>query len=151
MDLRSFLFSALLTHFISLEPHQSVTSLVQVLLCFPLRLVPSIFPSISSFCFPFPRIKCPKYCSFVSYIVLRSVCFTLAISKTSKLDFLSRCDILNMRRKPTSQKHWFYPPTACLVSIILRHAKRWKVHSTLPNVFWSLNVISVRSTHLSSL
>ena len=57
------------------------------------------YPSISSFCFPFPRIKCPKYCCFLSCIVLRSVCFALAISKTSKLVFLSRCDILNMCRK----------------------------------------------------
>ena len=54
---------------------------------------------INSFCFPFPRIKCPKYCSFLSFIILRSVCFALAISKTSTLAFLSRCDILNMRRK----------------------------------------------------
>ena len=51
------------------------------------------------FLFSFPRIKFPKYCRFLSCIVLRSVCFALAISKTSKLVFLSRCNILNMCRK----------------------------------------------------
>ena len=57
----------------------------------------SFLPSVVLF--PFPRIKCPKYCSFLSCIVLKSVCFALAISKTSKLVFLSRCHILNMRQK----------------------------------------------------
>ena len=74
-------------------PHQAVTSLVQVL-CFPLCLVLSIFPSINSFCFPFPHVKCPKYCSF-----LRNVCFAWAISKTSTLVFLSKYDIRNMCQK----------------------------------------------------
>ena len=88
--------------------HQSVTSLDRILLFLFLRLVPSIFSSISSFCVPFPRIKCPKYCGFLSCIVLRSVFFASAVSKTTKLVFLSKYHILNMRRKFTSQTHWFY-------------------------------------------
>ena len=58
------------------------------------------------FCLPFLRIKCPTYCSFLSCIVLRNVCFAFAISKTSKLVFLSRYDILNMRRKMHISKTW---------------------------------------------
>ena len=80
-------------------PHQSVTTLVQTLLCFPLCLLLSIFPSITTFCLPFPHTKCRKYCSFHSCIVLRSVCFALAICNTSILVFMSRCNILNTCQK----------------------------------------------------
>jgi hypothetical protein len=52
--------------------HKFVTSLVHVLLCFPLHLVPSIFPCISR---PFSSIKCPISCSFLDWIVLRNLCF----------------------------------------------------------------------------
>ena len=101
-------------------PHQSVTSLVQVFLCFLLHLVLSIFSFIGTCCFPFPRIKCPKYCSFLSCIVLRSVCFAFAISKTSTLVFRSRCDILNMRRKIHISKALILS-SICLLALGLAH------------------------------
>ena len=80
--------------------------------------------SISSFCFLFPHIKCPQYCSFLSCTVLKSVCFAIAISKTSTLVFLSRCDILNMRQKIHISKALILSCIYYLVSIILRHTKR---------------------------
>ena len=98
MERHSFLFSVLLTHFVLLRPQKSVNSLVLLafLFVFPDAF---LFPSINSFFSSFPHIKCPKYCSSLSCIVLRSVCFAVAISKTSILLFLTRCDILNMRQK----------------------------------------------------
>jgi len=101
----------------------------------------SVFLPSVCFCFPFPCTKCPKYCSFLSCIVLRSVCFALPIFKTNFYINLS----VQMRypkkcvEKSTSQKHWFYPPSAYLVAMILRHTKRWKVQSTLPDVLLTLS------------
>ena len=116
VELHSFLLSAILTHFVKLRLHQSITSLVQVLLCFPLYLVfLSFLPSVV-FCFPFPHIKCPKYCSFLSGIVLRGVCFAIAISKTSTLVFLFKYNILNIRRKNHISKALILS-SICLVSV----------------------------------
>ena len=61
--------------------------------CFPLLLVPLIFPNNICFSSPSPLFICPKNCTYLFLMVLSRHLF-LTISITSSFDFISVHDIL---------------------------------------------------------
>ena len=81
MALHSGLSLASRTHYSLLLLVHFKISLHHVFLFLPLLLVPSIFPSNNTLCFPLPLINCSKYFNFFYLTVNNYLGFSCIISK----------------------------------------------------------------------
>ena len=94
MDLHSIQSLALHTHSPYFSSVQSLMLSIHIILGLPCPLFPSIFPSSNNLCIPFCLIQCPKYWSFLFFIVIMSDLLEIVISRTSSFLLCSVHDIL---------------------------------------------------------
>ena len=85
MDLHSTQSLALHTNSPYFSPVQSLMLSIHIILALPHPLFLSISPSSNNLCIPFCLIKCPKYWSFLFFIVTISDLLEIVISITSLL------------------------------------------------------------------